>query len=219
MNLDSNANTTVRAAVYARVSTVDQNCQMQLHELAEFSARSGWETIEYIDQGVSGAKRSRPALDRLLADARLRRFDVVVCWKLDRFGRSMLDLIENIRELDKLGIRFIAPTQGIDTDQKSPTGRLILHILAALAEFERGMIVERTRAGVAEAQRQGKHCGRPRRVFRRDEAVQLRAEGLSWTAISSQLGLPVSTIRDALRKVSRITPESCVQTNAERRLA
>lgn len=190
-------------AIYARVSTADQNCQMQLTELRAFAERNDWKVEEYIDQGVSGAKRSRPALDRLIRDARLKKFGAVVCWKLDRFGRSMVHLIENIRELDSLGIRFIAPTQGIDTDQKSPTGRLILHILAALAEFERELIQERVRAGVAEAKRQGKHCGRPAKVFRRDRVAEMRAQGRSWRDIAWELKVPVTTVRRAVPKVSK----------------
>lgn len=189
----------MNAAIYARVSTADQRCALQLTELHQFAERSNWQYVEYVDEGVSGAKRSRPALDRLMRDARLRKFDVVICWKLDRFGRSMVHLIENIRELDALGIGFIAPTQGIDTTKNSPTGRLVLHILAALAEFERELIQERVRAGVAEAKRQGKHCGRPKKVFRRDQALELRSRGLSFRAIARELAVPEATIRLALK--------------------
>lgn len=191
------------AAIYARVSTADQNCQMQLTELRSYNERSAWETIEYVDHGISGAKRNRPALDRLMQDARLRKFGAVICWKLDRFGRSMVHLIENVRELDALGIRFVCPTQGIDTDQKSPTGRLILHILAALAEFERELIRERVKAGVAEAKRQGKHCGRPIKIFRRDRVAEMRAQGRSWRDIAWELKIPVTTARRSVPKVSR----------------
>jgi len=192
------------AAIYARVSTMDQSCKMQLTELNAYNERSGWQTVEYVDEGVSGAKRSRPALDRLMKDAQLKKFDAVICWKLDRFGRSMIHLIENVQQLDRLGIRFIAPSQGIDTDQKSPTGRLILHILAALAEFERELIRERVKAGVAEAQRQGKHCGRPKRVFRKDEAVRLRKEGLSWRQLEKVMAVPQATLRARLQTVPKV---------------
>ncbi len=195
-----------RAAIYARVSTTDQNCALQLTELRQYVERNGWSATEYVDQGVSGAKRSRPALDRLMADARLRRFDVVVVWKLDRFGRSMINLIDHLRDLDALGIRFVAPTQGIDTDQRSPTGRLILHILAALAEFERELIRERTRAGVAEAKRRGKHCGRPQSVFRRDLAVDMRKKGMSLRAIAGKLGVSLMTISRVLSQKSGQKP-------------
>lgn len=188
------------AAIYARVSTTDQNCAMQLADMHGFTGRSGWTFVEYVDEGQSGAKSSRPALNRLMADARLRKFNVVICWKLDRFGRSMLDLLQNIQTLTDLGIRFMCPNQNIDTDQKNPIGKLTLGILAVIAEFERALIQERVKAGVAQARASGKHCGRPQRVFRRDQVQTMRSEGKSWARIASELQVPVSTIRDAYGK-------------------
>jgi len=189
----------VTAAIYARVSTYDQDCGLQLSELRAYCERSGWDVAEYVDQGISGAAgKKRPALDRLLADARLRKFGAVLVWKIDRFGRSVQEFVGRILELDQAGVRFIAPSQGIDTDQRSPAGKLLMHILAAIAEFERALIQERVKAGVAEAKRRGKHCGRPKRVFRRDQAAKLRQKGLSWRAISKKLGVPFSTIRLAV---------------------
>ena len=112
----------MRCALYARVSTTDQNCEMQLRELREYIARREWKIAgEYVDTGFSGAKASRPALDRLMADAAERKFDCVVVWKLDRFGRSVLNLSQQIAALTSYGIRFIATTQGLDTDQSNPT--------------------------------------------------------------------------------------------------
>lgn len=143
----------VTAGIYARVSTADQNCDLQLDAMRPFAERWGWTIAEYVDQGVSGMKKSRPALDRLMADARLGKIDVVLVWKLDRFGRSLQNLMDSIFELDRLKIRFIAVTQGIDTDHSSPMGKFILHLFAAIAEFERGMIVERVKAGVTAAQK------------------------------------------------------------------
>jgi DNA invertase Pin-like site-specific DNA recombinase len=190
-------------AIYARVSTTDQDCSMQLRELRDYAQRQGWHIFhEYVDHGVSGAKATRPALTRLMTDARLKRFDAVVVWKLDRFGRSLPQLIENVQQLDSFGVRFIAMTQGIDTDQRNPAGRLLLHILASLAEFERDTIIERVRAGIATAQARGTHCGRPQRVFRRDEAVRLRDSGMSWRAVAEKLGVPVMTVVDGVRKGS-----------------
>jgi putative DNA-invertase from lambdoid prophage Rac len=187
------------AAIYARVSTADQDCSMQLTELREHAARNGWEIAgEYIDTGISGTKRSRPALDRLMKAAGKGTFDAVLVWKLDRFGRSLGDLIENIRTLTAAKVRFIATTQNIDTDNRSPIGRFMLHIFGAFAEFERDLIVERVKAGIAEAKRQGKHCGRPKKIFRRDRAEELRAAGQSWRQISAELGIPAATIRLAL---------------------
>lgn len=173
---------------------------MQLADMHGFTERSGWTFVEYVDEGQSGVKSSRPALNRLMADAHLRKFDVVICWKLDRFGRSTLDLLQNIRTLTDLGIRFICPDQGIDTDQKNPIGRLTITLLAAIAEFERDLIQERVKAGVAQARASGKHCGRPQRVFRRDQVKTMRSEGKSWAKIASELQVPVSTIRDAYGK-------------------
>jgi DNA invertase Pin-like site-specific DNA recombinase len=186
------------AAIYARVSTVDQRNDMQFTELREYVARMGWESVDYPEK-MSSVKH-RPVLEKLLADARLRKFDVVVVWKIDRFARSMKQFTDNVLILDQCGVRFIAPTQGIDTDKQSPTGRFLMQILAAFAELERNMIVERVRAGVAEAQRQGKHCGRPKKIFRRDEARRLRNEGKSLRAIAKALDVSLTTLAAALRE-------------------
>jgi putative DNA-invertase from lambdoid prophage Rac len=186
----------MRAALYARVSTTDQNCEMQLRELREYLARRGWESAgEYVDTGFSGAKTSRPELDRLMKDARRRRLDVIVVWKLDRWGRSLTHLVQSLQDLTGVGVRFIAMTQNIDTDESNPMARLLLHLMA---EFERSMIQERTVAGVRAAKARGAVLGRPRRVFRRDEVVRLRdVERKSWRAIAGEMSLPVSTVRDA----------------------
>lgn len=187
------------AAIYARVSTEDQHCEMQLTELRGYASRMGWEAVEYVEKASGKAGSKRPVLERLMNDARLRRFDIVLVWKLDRFGRSVPEFVERVQRLDTAGVRFIAVTQGIDTDGKSPTGKLLMHILAAIAEFERDLIRERVRAGVAEARRRGKHCGRPKKVFRRDEAAEMRARGLSWRKIEAALGVPQATLRLALK--------------------
>jgi putative DNA-invertase from lambdoid prophage Rac len=188
---------TLTAAIYVRVSTQDQNDDMQFTELRQYAERMGWKVVEYAEK-MSSVKK-RPVLAQLMADARLRKFDVVMVWKLDRFARSLQQLIENIRLLDSFGVRFLAVTQGLDTDKQNPASRLMLHILGAVAEFERGIIVERVRAGVAEAKRQGKHCGRQSRIFRRDEAVELRKQGMSFRKIAAKLELPVSTVVDAIK--------------------
>jgi len=132
-----------------------------------------------------------------MEDARKRRFDAVLVWKLDRWGRSVADSIRGIQELVSLEVRFIAVTQNIDTDQSNPMARFLLHIMAAFAELERELIRERTIAGVRTARSKGKVLGRPRRVFRRDEVIRLREEGLSWRVISRRLGIPVTTCIDA----------------------
>lgn len=150
----------MRAAIYLRVSTVEQNCDNQRLELARYVEARGWTSVEYVDHGVSGSKDRRPALDALLNDARRRRFDVLVCWRLDRLGRNLKHLVTLVEELQALGIPFVSLGEGIDCT--TPAGRLQLHILAALAQFERERIRERVLAGLQRARAQGKQLGRPR---------------------------------------------------------
>src|SRR5580658_4731578 len=134
----------MRCAIYARVSTTDQNCAMQLSELRAYVKARGWKLAgEYVDTGWSGAKASRPQFDRIMQAARLRKVDCVLCWKLDRWGRSLSNLLASLKELKGLGVRWIAITQGLDTDRDNPVGELLMHILASVAEFERSMIQER----------------------------------------------------------------------------
>ena len=197
----------MKAVIYARVSTSDQNCESQLKEIREYLSRMGWENAgEYVDTGFSGSKASRPALDQLMKDASLRKFDCVVVYKLDRFGRSVLHLNSQLAILESLGIRFVAISQGIDTDSKNPTSRLLLHILSSVAEFERELIKERTLCGIRAAKAKGKTLGRPQRIFKRDEVVRLRdEEGLSWRKISEQLGVPTMTVLASYRSGSKCT--------------
>jgi DNA invertase Pin-like site-specific DNA recombinase len=191
----------MRCSLYCRVSTTDQNCEMQLRELREYISRRGWKNGgEYIDTGFCGAKASRPALDRLMADAAQRKFDCIVVYKIDRFGRSVLHLNQQLAALTSYGVRFIATSQSLDTDEKNPTSRLLLQILASVAEFEREMIRERTLSGIQAARAAGKIIGRPKRIFRRGEVVRLRDEvGLSWRAIGKQLDIPAMTALDSYR--------------------
>jgi DNA invertase Pin-like site-specific DNA recombinase len=151
---------TQRAAIYARVSTFDQEPENQLQELRRYIEARGWTGTEFVDRGVSGAKDKRPALDALLKDAKLRKFDVLVCWRLDRLGRNLRHLVTLIEELQCLGVAFVSLGEGIDCT--TPAGKLQLHILAALAEFERERIRERVLAGLQRAKAQGKRLGRPR---------------------------------------------------------
>jgi putative DNA-invertase from lambdoid prophage Rac len=206
----------MKTAIYARVSTTDQNCEMQLRELREYVARRGWQTAaEFVDSGFSGSKASRPALDKLMTAAARREFDCVLVYKIDRFGRSVLHLSQQLAALTSYGVRFIAVSQGIDTDASNPSSRLMLTILAGVAEFEREIIRERTLSGVRAAKASGKALGRPRRVFRRDEVVRMRdEEGLSWRAISKQLGLPVSTVVDGYR-CTEIVPRKALASDTK----
>ena len=167
----------MRSAIYARVSTTDQHVENQLAELRQYVERRAWTVVEYVDKGVSGAKDRRPALDDLLKAARRRRFDVLVCWRLDRLGRNLRHLILLLDELQALGIEFVTLGEGIDTS--TPAGRLQLHILSAIAEFERSRIQERVRAGLARAVAQGKRLGRPR-VRRAGTSLKVRDAAKLW---------------------------------------
>ena len=152
----------MKAALYARVSTLDQNPDNQLVEIRRYAAARGWETSEYVDHGVSGSEDRRRALDALVQDVRRRRVDVVVCWRLDRLGRGLRHLVALLDEMHSLGVAFVSLNEGIDCT--TPAGRLQLHILAALAEFERARIAERVRAGLARARASGTRLGRPKVV-------------------------------------------------------
>ena len=187
----------IRAAIYARVSTKIQDYELQLTELRSYAARAGWEIVEYVEKASSVKKR--PVFDRMLADAKLRKFDAVLVWKLDRFARSISQLVENVRLFDSLEIRFVCVTQGIDTHLQNAGGRMFMQILGVFAEFERNLIVERVTAGVAEAQKRGVHCGRKPRIFKRDEAMRLRKQGMSFRKIAVALGVPTMTIVDAVK--------------------
>ena len=188
---------------------------MQLSELRDYCERRNWEVAaEFVDKGVSGAKSSRPALDQLKAAARKRAFDAVIVWKLDRWGRSLIDCINGVRELAALGIRWLAVTQGLDTDESNPASRLMLNLMFSFAEFERELIQERILAGMAQQRRNialgrygrdihsrtGKDLppGRPRRIFRRDVAKQMKDAGMSFRQIARELDVPYGTVFDAL---------------------
>ncbi len=152
--------TALRAAIYARVSTLDQEPENQLQELRRYVEARGWTATEYVDRGVSGSKERRPALDKLLADAKRRKFDVLVCWRLDRLGRNLRHLIGFLDDLQALGVSFVSLAEGIDAT--TPAGKLQMHILCAIAEFERARIAERVKAGLERARKAGKRLGRPR---------------------------------------------------------
>lgn len=185
--------TSVKVALYARVSTMNgQHPEMQLSELREYGARRGWQIIaEYVDEGVSGARERRPQLDRLMADAHRRKFDLIAVWKIDRFGRSLKHLVNALADLDSLGVAFVSLRDNIDLS--TPSGRLMFQIIGAMAEFERSLIQERVRAGLRNAQARGVRLGRPRTVVDAAEIVRLRSSGASWREISERLGVGVGT--------------------------
>lgn len=202
-----------RVAIYARVSTDDQSCTMQLAALREYCFVRNWTVIEeYVDEGESGIKASRPAFDRLRRDARKKKFQVLLVWKYDRFARSLVMLVTGLAELRELGIDFVSSTQQIDTTTAS--GRAFFNMIGTFAEFEREMIAERTAAGQKryladwEAGKVGKDVHsksgkdlaphRPAKIFDRQKARDLRAKGTSLRDIAHVLKVPVTTIHRLL---------------------
>lgn len=176
----------MRAAIYARVSTFDQEPENQLVELRRYASARGWDVKEHVDHGISGAKERRPALDALLADAKRRKFDVLVVWRLDRLGRNLRHLIVLLEDLQALGIAFVSLGEGIDAT--TPAGKLQMHILGAIAEFERSRIAERVRAGLQRARAQGRRLGRPRKT-----AARLDVPGGSVRKAAATWGVSKST--------------------------
>ena len=199
-----------RVALYARVSTLNghQDPEMQLSELREYATRRGLSIHEeYVYQGVSGSKESRPALNRLMSEAQRCRFDAVLVWKIDRFGRSLKHLVNSLADLSAYGISFISLRDNLDLS--TPSGRLMFQIIGAMAEFERALIQERVRAGLRNAKAKGKKIGRPRQEVDSSKILKLRADGLSWRAISERLKLGLGTVYRA------VSSQPDLRTNSE----
>jgi DNA invertase Pin-like site-specific DNA recombinase len=193
----------MRAAIYARVSTTNgQDPTMQTRELREYCQRRNWEIEgEYVDAGVSGAKERRPQLDALLVACRKRRADAVVVYRYDRFARSLRQLVNALEEFRSLGIEFISLHEGVDTS--TPNGRLIFGIFASIAEFERELIRDRVKSGIAAARSKGKKLGRPTVSVDAARIATLRDSGASWSAITRQLGLSAGTAKRAYYSLSK----------------
>jgi DNA invertase Pin-like site-specific DNA recombinase len=193
----------VRVALYARVSTLhNQNPDMQLSELREYGARRGWQIVgEYVDEGVSGSRERRPQLDRLMADAHRRKFDLIAVWKIDRFGRSLKHLVNALADLDSLGVAFVSLRDNIDLS--TPSGRLMFQIIGAMAEFEKSLIQERVRAGLRNAVARGVRLGRPRTSVDADQIARMRGSGASWREISEQMHIGVGTACRAFQTIPK----------------
>ncbi len=188
----------MKVALYARVSTTNkqQDPALQLRELRAYARRRGFKVVEeYVDQ-ASGIKERRPGLDALMDDARRRRFDAVLVWKLDRFARSLKHLVNALAEFEALGVAFVSFRDNLDLT--TPAGRLMFQIIGAMAEFERSLIVERVRAGIANARAKGIRLGRPRLFVGLAKAQRLRAEGLSLHNTAKKLGISRATLTRAL---------------------
>jgi DNA invertase Pin-like site-specific DNA recombinase len=194
----------MRAAIYARVSTTNhgQNVSMQTRELREYCQRRAWEIEgEYVDAGVSGAKERRPRLDALLIACRKRRVDAVVVYRYDRFARSLRQLVNALEEFRSLGIEFISLHEGVDTS--TPNGRLVFGIFASIAEFERELIRDRVKSGIAAARSKGKKLGRPTVRVDATRIAALRDSGATWRTITRQLGLSAGTAKRAYYNLSK----------------
>jgi DNA invertase Pin-like site-specific DNA recombinase len=192
----------MRCAVYGRVSTFDQSTAMQLSALREYVQRRGWELArEYLDEGISGSKERRPALDRLMAEARRRTFDAVAVFRFDRFARSVSHLARALDEFRALGIEFVSLHEAVDTS--TPMGRAMFHIAGAFAELEREIIRERVRAGLQNARRRGKRLGRRPVMVNVQEVFERVSQGLSGRAIAKTAGVSEATVRRILRSRGR----------------
>jgi DNA invertase Pin-like site-specific DNA recombinase len=199
----------MRVAIYARVSTTNngQDPTMQTRELREYAERRSWKVFaEYVDIGISGTKEKRPELNRLMADAHRRRFDAVVVWKFDRFARSVSHLLRALETFRAQGIEFVSFSEQLDTS--TPAGKMVFTVLGAVAELERGLIVERVKAGLRNARAKGKKLGRPRIVVDTRQIATLRKQGLSWRDVAAKLGSNTATVRRAILARDKNLPQS-----------
>lgn len=198
----------MKAAIYARVSTTDkdQDPENQLRELQEYCERMNYQYVEYIDH-ASGSSKDRPEYQRLMRDADRRRIDIVMVWSLDRFGRSLAQLIEDIDRLSNRGIDFRSHTQDLDTT--TPHGKLLFHVIGAFAEFERSMISERVKAGLARAKAKGTVLGRRTVVtdYSRNRILQAAEKGLTQHEIAKEVCLSRSVVQRVLAEERIIDDE------------
>ncbi len=194
----ANRNSTPRVALYARVSTTDQSTDSQLLDLKRYVRERTWDIYkEYVDEGISGTKDSRPALNELMDAAKKRRFDVVLVWRFDRFARSTKHLILALEEFRNLGVDFVSYQENIDTS--SPLGSAFFTIISAVAQLERDIIAERVRAGLRRARENGKKLGRPRVEVDPAQIQKMRSRGLSLRAIGRQIGISRTKVSEILK--------------------
>lgn len=195
-----------RAAVYARVSTLDQNPQTQLLDLEQLACQRGLAVVEtYVDHGISGTRARRPALDKLMQDASRGRFDIVLVWAFDRLARSVRHLLETLDELNRLGVEFVSMRENIDTG--GPLGRALMVIIGAIAELERSLIVERVRAGMRRARLEGVHIGRKALEVDRAAIVRDRQRGMSLGQLSKAYRVSKTSITRILRQANAGVPK------------
>jgi DNA invertase Pin-like site-specific DNA recombinase len=202
-----------RAAIYLRVSTVDQHPETQGIELRQFAKQRGYEIVrEYVDHGVSGTKVRRPALDQLLKDANRHKFDAVLVWSSDRLARSTKHFLQVLDDLSELGIQFLSQREAIDTE--GPLGRAIIVIISAIAELERSLIVERVRAGMRRAKLEGRRIGRTPLDIDRAALVRDRLSGLSLTIVAKKYGLSRASVVRFVRESQAHLESKCPAGNS-----
>lgn len=187
-----------RAALYVRCSTGHQDTQLQRDDLTEFCRRRGWQVYKvFEDKGISGSTDSRPALDKMMVEARQRKFDVLAVWRFDRYGRSMAHLVNSLAEFESLGIDFASLQESVDTS--TPAGRMLFGVISSMCEFERAIIRERVKAGVEQARARGVRWGRPRKGFDFKRAVEMRRNGSTRREIAKAMGVSHTTVLRAIR--------------------
>jgi len=194
----------MRIGIYARVSTKDQSCELQLRDLRAYcTARQLTSVREYVDTGVSGTKDSRPQLNELMNDVRKRKLDAVIVWRFDRFARSTKHLLSALEEFRSLGVGFISYQENIETG--TALGQALFTIFAAVAELERNLICERVSAGIRNARAKGKRLGRPRQCVDLDRIEEMQASGMSLRQIAATLGVGYGTVRERFQSSERKT--------------
>jgi len=192
----------MKVAIYARVSTKDkgQDVGLQISQLEAYCKRMEWEVYEVYQDAMSGKEtETRVNFKRLMVDAKFKHFDIVLVWKLDRFSRTLMDLLSSLERLKAWKVRFISITENIDTDDSTPVGKLMVHLLGALAEFERDLFAERVAAGMARAREKGVVTGRRKLVIDIERVKSLRAGGMEWKHVQKELGASVRTMKRLLR--------------------
>lgn len=193
----------MKAAIYARISTADkgQDVDLQLNDLRSYAKARGCPVSnEYVDLGQSGTKDRRPALDSLMDDCRKRKIDTIIVWRLDRFGRSLKHLINTLDELRQIGVSFISYQENLDFT--SSTGLLLFHLLGAFAEFERNILRDRVKAGLANARAKGRKLGRPGKEVNPTTLEELKKSGKTIREISKELGISIGLVHKTLSKSS-----------------
>jgi DNA invertase Pin-like site-specific DNA recombinase len=200
----------MKAAIYLRVSTSDQHCETQLCDLRQLASQRRWEVIDiYQDQGVSGVRARRPALDRLMSDAARHRFDLVAVWSCDRLARSVKHFLTVLDELARLNIEFVSFREQLDTG--GPLGRAVVTIVSAVAELERSLIIERVRAGMRRARLEGRRIGRMPLQVDREALLRDRIRGMSLAELAKAYRISRTSVCRVLREAKAPVPKGVLQ--------